>query len=362
MASSGALGTLTASVTADTTGSGLGGVVTWNYSVAASAVEYLAKDQTKVEQFTITLNDGNGGTVDRTIEVTITGTNDAPIVATSDLTGTVLEAVTPAGNLADTGTIAFTDVDLTDAHSIDPTIVASSGALGVLTASVTTDTTSSGLGGVVTWNYSITASTVEYLAKNQTRVEQFTITLDDGNGGTIDRIIEVTITGTNDAPVVAAALTGNADEGDTAFSANLLTGATDIDHGETATLSIANLLYSVDDGAASATAPAGVSLGVDGHTLTIDPTNPAFDYLAVGQQTVIVVSYDVRDAQGATVPQTETITITGTNDAPVVAAALTASADEGDTAFSGRPAGRCHRRRPRRNCDAVDRQPDLRSR
>ena len=42
----------------------------------------------------------------------------------------------------------------------------------------------------------------QYLAKNQTKVEQFTITLDDGNGGTVDRTIEVTITGTNDAPVL----------------------------------------------------------------------------------------------------------------------------------------------------------------
>ena len=94
----------------------------------------------------------------------------------------MIEAVTPAGNLTDTGTIAFTDVDLTDTHIIT-TIAPSSGALGTLTASVTTDTTSTGLGGVVTWNYSVAASAVEYLAKDQTKVEQFTITLDDGNGG-----------------------------------------------------------------------------------------------------------------------------------------------------------------------------------
>jgi hypothetical protein len=31
---------------------------------------------------------------------------------------------TPVGNLIDSGTIAFTDVDLTDTHSIDPTITA----------------------------------------------------------------------------------------------------------------------------------------------------------------------------------------------------------------------------------------------
>ena len=46
------------------------------------------------------------------------------------------------------------------------------------------------------------------------------------------------------------------------------------------------------------------SLGIDGRTLTVDPADPAFDYLAFGQQSLIVVTYDVEDAQGATVPQT----------------------------------------------------------
>jgi hypothetical protein len=74
--------------------------------VAAAAVEYLAAEQTKVESFTITLDDQHGGlitrqidvtidskvetfdvaftdnngfTVTKTIAVTITGTNDAPV-------------------------------------------------------------------------------------------------------------------------------------------------------------------------------------------------------------------------------------------------------------------------------------------
>jgi hypothetical protein len=72
------------------------------------------------------------------VKITITGTNDAPIVAATDVTGAVTELVTPAGNLTDTGTIGFTDVDLLDTHLIQPTIVASAGALGALTASVTT--------------------------------------------------------------------------------------------------------------------------------------------------------------------------------------------------------------------------------
>ena len=35
-----------------------------------------------------------------------------------------------------------------------------------------------------------------------------------------------------------------------------------------------------------------------------------------GEYTTIVVSYDVTDAQGATVAQTETITVAGTDDTP----------------------------------------------
>jgi VCBS repeat-containing protein len=165
----GALGSLTATVTADTTGTGTGGVVTWNYSVPASAVEFLAAGQTRVETFTFNVLDGQGGSVPRTVSVTITGTNDAPVVATVDVTGAVTEATTPVGNLTDSGTIAFSDVDLTDVHSVT-TVTPSVGALGSLSASVTADTTGTGTGGVVTWNYSVPASAVEFLAAGQTRV------------------------------------------------------------------------------------------------------------------------------------------------------------------------------------------------
>src|SRR5205085_1859766 len=105
----------------------------------------------------------------------------------------------------------------------------------------------------------------------------------------------------------------------------------DKDDGETATLSIANVSYKVDGGASSPTAPAGVSLS--GSNLTVDPASSAFDHLAVGAHTTIVVSYDVQDAQGATVAQTETITITGTNDAPTVTAALSNTAAEASSSF-----------------------------
>ena len=115
------LGTLTAVKNTDTTGTGTGGQLTWTYTVAASAVEYLAAGQTKVESFTITLDDQHGGLITRQIDVTITGTNDAPLITAQDLIGAVTEQITPAGNLSDSGLISFTDVDLTDVHLVSAT-------------------------------------------------------------------------------------------------------------------------------------------------------------------------------------------------------------------------------------------------
>lgn len=60
-----------------------GGSVAWNYSVDAAAVEYLAAGETKVESFTFTLCDGHGGGVARTVDVTITGTNDRPVITSA---------------------------------------------------------------------------------------------------------------------------------------------------------------------------------------------------------------------------------------------------------------------------------------
>ena len=76
------------------------------------------------------------------------------MVAAQDVTGAVTELVTPVGDLTDTGTIAFTDVDLTDVHNVSGSY-ASARALGTLTAREGRDTTGTGLGGVLTWNYTV---------------------------------------------------------------------------------------------------------------------------------------------------------------------------------------------------------------
>ena len=309
------------------------GSYTYTLNNADTDTNALAQGETASDVFSYTVRDLAGATSSSTLTINITGTNDGPVVAVADVTGAVTEQISPVGNLTDSGTIAFTDVDLTDAHSINPIIVASAGALGALTASVSTDTTGSGLGGVVTWNYSVADMAVEYLAKDQTKVESFTITLDDGNGGTVDRTIEVTITGTNDGPVAVADSNagdavvesgvnpGNSSfAGDPSAAGNVLTNDTDIDTGDSKTVSAVNGVAG-NVGASIAGTYGSVVIGSDGsYTYTLNNADAETNALAQGASASDVFNYTVKDQFGATSISTLTIAIAGTNDGPVAVA------------------------------------------
>ena len=174
------------------------GTVGWTYTVANAAVQYLANTETATESFTVTIDDGQGGTVDQLVTVTVTGTNDAPTitVAGTDALGAVTEDAT-SPDLSDTGTIAFNDIDLIDVHT---TSVVAAGTntlggtlvMGAVSESATTEP------GTVGWTYTVANAAVQYLANTETATESFTVTINDGQGGTVDQLVTVTVTGTND--------------------------------------------------------------------------------------------------------------------------------------------------------------------
>ena len=417
------------------------GTIHWGFDSGTQPFDFLADGETLVLTYTIRAadSDSSHATSDQTVVVKITGTNDVPVIGAELLTGAVTEDATPpaqTGNETATGTIAFSDADLTDSHTVSSIFKSTdySGQLGSLTAVKTTDT-SNGTGGLITWTFIATDAAMNHLAQGQVVHEIYTVTLDDGHGGLITRDIVITINGANDAPVVtgavsdafvvedgavsvlnalanasdvdngtilsvvnlpgtlpagvtynaadrtftldpgvgayqhlgeaqtttvmvsydvsdgitttpasvswiitgkndaptvSAALTDTASEGAAGFTKNLLLNASDVDDGDT--LSVVNLSYKVDGGTASGTAPAGISLS--GNTLSVNPANPSFNHLAVGAHTTIEVSYDVKDVLGLTVHQTETVTINGTNDSPIVTAALTDTVNEGAAAFT----------------------------
>lgn len=158
----------------------------------------------------------------------------------------------------------------------------------------------------------------KFLAVGQKAV--YVIEFDSQSGpDTTHQTLTFTVDGSNDAPVVSVALTGAVTQTDAAHGFDLLAGASDPDLGETATLTIGTIKYALNGNLLPSGSPAGVTL--NGHTLYVDPST--FAYLGAGQTATLVVSYMIIDAQGASVAQTQTITITGTNDAPAIDASNT---------------------------------------
>ena len=175
---SGYLGTFSTTITHDTDHNGassgdLIGTATWNFSVANSDLQFLAQDETRTQTYAVTTADGHGGTASQQVIVTLTGTNDAPEVEPDPSSASITETEgTPAAGaqLAVAGTFSFADVDLTDTHAVQSvSFIAPSSStlpLGQLIANVTSDT-ANGVGGEVSWSYTVDAAAVEFLGSGQ---------------------------------------------------------------------------------------------------------------------------------------------------------------------------------------------------
>ena len=275
--------------------------------------DHLAQGATATVIVHYTMSDEWGATSMSTATITVTGVNDAPVA--SDDTGAGNEDALITGTLA--GDVTDVDDGATQSFSV----------VGAPPAGFTLNPNGS-------WSLDATNTAYQHLAQGATTDVIVTYQVSDGLGGTDTATLTITVTGVNDTPQVAAALTSSADEGTSSYGLDLLDGASDPDDGETATLTVTNVSYQVDGGSSSPTAPSGVSLA--GSTLTVDPSDPSFNHLAVGDHTTITVTYDVTDAQGAVIQQTETVTINGTNDGPVVGGTniVTTNEDSASTAVT----------------------------
>ncbi|MDP1611757.1 MAG: VCBS domain-containing protein, partial [Sulfuritalea sp.] len=290
----------------------------WSYEVSNAAVQYLAAGETTNEIFTVESADGTT----HDITVTITGTNDAPTISSAVSAGGVTEIAdgAPGENtttLSDSGAIVFADVDLTDAHTVSVTPGAASGYLGSLTSSLDQPSKT------VTWNFEVADSAVDHLASGQQVVQTYTVTIDDGQGGTADQLVTVTIQGTNDGPVaivdtataVEAGGVANGTAG-TNPSGNVLSNDTDVDTGDTKTVTA---ITGGTLGVAKAGSYGSIVLNADGtYTYTVDNSNATVQALrTVGDTLTDSFTYTMADAAGATSTATVTVTVQGANDTPV---------------------------------------------
>jgi VCBS repeat-containing protein len=238
------------------------------------------------DSFIITANDGNGGSVPVAVSVTVTSVNDEP-------TTTVAAPVSVSEDGVYTGQVtAVTDVD-GDVLNYSVTQQAAHGI-----ATITNAMTG-------TYSYSPTA--------NYNGPDTFTITANDGKGGSVSVPVSVTVTPVNDAPTATDADPVSVDE-DGVLTGQITT-VTDVD-GDA-------LTYSVSQQAAN------------GFVTITNATTGAYSYSPDGNfggsDTFTITA---NDGKGKSVSVPVSVTVTPVNDAPTATVAAPVSVDE-DGVFRG---------------------------
>jgi T1SS-143 domain-containing protein len=326
------------------------GAIKWNFSAPDSTFDYLAKNEELKLTYTVSLSDDHGGTDTAKVTIVVIGRNDAPVITVGD---SVEFGENPAttGSLAErlaSGLLKFTDADLNDiGHSAKFTGVTVEGTKSGLSLNseallslISTGDVIKKAGsseGSIAWTFKAADKTFDYLAKGESVTLRYTVEVDDHDGGTGKQVVTIVVTGSNDAPIVQAAtfdlseaagktlslandiakVTMNftdADLSDTGHTAKVTGFAAS---GNTAGLNLVSryvLEHALDIG--SVTKAAGKTQGAV--NATFKATDAIFDYLADGE--TLTLRYTVAVSDGlTTTPQTVEITITGTNDQPVIA-------------------------------------------
>ncbi|WP_197413079.1 VCBS domain-containing protein, partial [Vibrio sp. MEBiC08052] len=132
----------------------------------------------------------------------------------------------------------------------------------------------------------------------------------DDQGATATTTLTITVTGTNDAPVAQAATAAVTQ--DHSITGSITATDVDLPAGQA-------LVFTTES-----TVP-GLTLNADG-TYRFDASG--YDALSAGEKQVITVPVTVTDDRGATDTTTLTITVIGTNDAPVAQAAVAVVAED----------------------------------
>jgi VCBS repeat-containing protein len=242
-----------------------------------------------------------------------------------------------AGNvvsdLTASGTIQFSDVDLSDSHSIGISLLSAvrsgsgvvpaatqSDLANALTTSMTApnghDSTGTG-SGAISWNFNLAHGDADFLAQDETLAVTYNVTIGDGHGGSVTQPVTVTITGTNGAPVAVADVAAVTEDAESsAVSGNLLANDTDLDTNDTHTVSA--LSGGTDNGTTltkvGTYGTLVITKATGAYTYTLASNQPNVQALAEGQHVTDVFTYTNSDNHGGVSSATLTVTVTGTDE------------------------------------------------
>ncbi|MEP5732053.1 MAG: VCBS domain-containing protein [Sulfitobacter sp.] len=261
----------------------------------------LLEGQSRDVTVSITASDPAGVTTASDVVITITGTNTGPIITSpiSAAQGSLVEDVPPVlgGPVSISGTLTYIDNDATTATSGIWSVAPAGSALGNISINAET--------GV--WTYTLTVPGKDALNAGQQATDTFVATITDEDGQTDAQEITISVTGTNDAPVLSSG-TASVLKSAPLLNVDLASLGSDLD----AENDGASLSYTLNGGPL-----AQGSASIEGTTLIFSPDGD-FNDLSDGQSSTVVLSVTATDDRGATDTNDVTITVTGTSNAPVI--------------------------------------------
>lgn len=341
------------------------GEVDWNFALANSSTNFLNGGETLKLVYHVAVDDGHGGSTTQDVTITILGVNHPVAITSGPESSTVAEQDATTGSSApDTtpttpaGTLAFTDQDTSDTHTVTVTLDSSSGPTppaatqADLAAALTTvlhDSTGTGTGSI-DWDFAIPDMDLDYLAFNETLTVTYNIKVADGSTSST-QTVSVVISGANDAPVVTSGpqsaslseqpgVTGSQSPDATSPVPTGTLSFNDVDLSDVHSVSV--VMNSAVWSANSFAAPAqtlvdlqsalatvlhdSTGTGTGGIDWTFSIPDADLDFLSVGE--TLTVQYDVNVWDGFTnSTQTVTVTIDGAAD-PLVLTPLTIAASD----------------------------------
>ncbi len=325
------------------------GVINTTFSAPDLSFDYLAAGEHLNITYVVKLDDNAGGISTQNVQVTVVGTNDAPFYICGPQTEHLVEGqnVNSSGNLHADGDLLFTDIDLSDDHTVSTTVTATrsgGGAVPLTNAqliaafhtSLTPDSTGH-LIGDVDWNFMLNNNAVSFLNSGETLTLVYHVAVNDGSASD-SQDVTITILGTNDPVIItsgpqSASVFELADTtGSAAIDTTTTTPAgtldfTDTDIGDTHTVTTTLLSTSGGPVPAATQADLAAAISTTLHDSTGTGTGSVdwnfniadqkLDYLAEGE--TLTVNYNVEVSDGPTNDdQTVSVVITGANDAVAI--------------------------------------------
>ncbi len=206
------------------------------------------------------------------------------------------------------GTLAFTDVDLSNSHSLSAE-ARESGYLGLFDAWIAEDSEGGGSGSVE-WEFSVANDDLQFLGDGEVLTQYYDVTVDDGyDDGVGAGVVAIDLVGVNDEPVLEDdAYAEVQEDAELVAAGNVLEGVFDVDDTDVLTVATPGI---------HAGAYGTLDLSADGsYTYTLANESLAVQSLNEGDFVEDAFEFEATDGIASVLPMLF-VEIAGTNDAPV---------------------------------------------